>query len=274
MYSIRAFGRALRECTRESALFFCAWEAVFRGWRKSAPTESLKCMAEAQIKSKERVAERGEVFTAEREVKAMCDLVKDETERIDSRFLEPACGDGNFLAEILRRKLGVVTRKYRKSAYDWERNSLLALGSMYGVDIQADNCEQCRERLFGIWDAEYRAVCKKELSDDTKVSAKFILSRNIVCGNALTLHCVDEKGGDTACPIVFSEWTIPFNDARMQRKDYTMAELLEASEVTETIERTGQLDLFANDKGEVEPTFLKQYIAHYRRISEGGECHE
>ena len=231
-------------------------------------------MAEAQIKSKERVAERGEVFTAEREVKAMCDLVKDETERIDSRFLEPACGDGNFLAEILRRKLGVVTRKYRKSAYDWERNSLLALGSMYGVDIQADNCEQCRERLFGIWAAEYCAVCKKELSDDTKVSAKFILSRNIVCGNALTLHCVDEKGEDTANPIVFSEWTIPFNDARMQRKDYTMAELLEASEVTETIERTGQLDLFANDKGEVEPTFLKQYIAHYRRISEGGECHE
>ena len=226
-------------------------------------------MAEAQLKSKERVAERGEVFTAEREVKAMCDLVKDETERIDSRFLEPACGNGNFLAEILRRKLGVVTRKYRKSAYDWERNSLLALGSMYGVDILSDNCEQCRERLFEIWEAEYRTVCKKELSGDTSASARFILSRNIVCGNALTLHCVDEKGEDTASPIVFSEWTIPFNDARMQRKDYTMAELLEASEEKESIERKGENSLFAYfGKGEIEPTFLKQYIAHYRRISE------
>lgn len=86
-----------------------------------------------QIKSKERVAEHGEVFTAEREVKAMCDLVKDETERIDSRFLEPACGDGNFLKEILLRKLEVVKTKYKKSVYDWERYSLLALGSMYGA---------------------------------------------------------------------------------------------------------------------------------------------
>ena len=68
-----------------------------------------------QVKSKKRVAEHGEVFTAEREVKAMCDLVKQETERIDSRFLEPACGNGNFLAEILSRKLAVVRKKYKKS---------------------------------------------------------------------------------------------------------------------------------------------------------------
>lgn len=226
-------------------------------------------MAESQIKSKERVAERGEVFTAEREVKAMCDLVKNETECIYSRFLEPACGDGNFLAEILRRKLSVVTRKYSKSAYDWERNSLLALGSMYGVDILADNCEACRERLFGIWEKEYKCVCKKECNDETKASAKFILLRNIVCGNALTLHCVDERGDDIDKLIVFSEWTLPFNDARMQRKDYTMAELLEASMEIETIKRKDKMQgsLFANEEGEIEPTFLKQYIAHYRRIS-------
>ena len=101
-------------------------------------------MEKKQVKSRERVAAHGEVFTAEREVKAMCDLVKPETERIDSRFLEPACGDGNFLAEILSRKLACEQiRKYRKSSYDWERNSLLALGSLYGVDILADNCEAC-----------------------------------------------------------------------------------------------------------------------------------
>ena len=137
-------------------------------------------MSAKQVKSKQRVADHGEVFTAEREVKAMCDLVKNETERIDSRFLEPACGDGNFLAEILSRKLSVVRSKYRRSAYDWERNSLLALGSLYGVDILSDNAEACRKRLFDLWNKEYKAVCKKECNDDTRNAALFILNRNIV----------------------------------------------------------------------------------------------
>ena len=92
-----------------------------------------------QVKSKQRVADYGEVFTAEREVKAMCDLVLQETERIDSRFLEPACGDGNFLAEILNRKLAIVRNKYKKSPLDYEKNSLLAVSSLYGVDIMAQN---------------------------------------------------------------------------------------------------------------------------------------
>jgi lantibiotic modifying enzyme len=179
-----------------------------------------------QIKSKERVADHGEVFTADREVKAMCDLVKQETERIDSRFLEPACGDGNFLSEILSRKLVIVKCKYKKSSYDYERNSLLALSSIYGVDILLDNAIACRERLFTIWDKEYKKVCKKECNDDTREAAKFILSRNIVCGNALSLRCVDDKGKDTDEPIVFSEWTFPFNDSKMQRKDYTFDELI------------------------------------------------
>lgn len=227
-------------------------------------------MAEKQVKSRQRVADHGEVFTAEREVKAMCDLVKQETERIDSRFLEPACGDGNFLAEILTRKLAVVTRKYKKSPYDWERYSLLAIGSLYGVDILADNAQGCRDRLWDIWNTEYEAVCKKECNDETRRSATFILGKNIVCGNALTLMQVDEYQRDTKKPIVFSEWTFPFNDAQMQRKDYTMAELLSASEITDEIKRTGQLSLFANEEGEVEPTFLQQYFAHYRRLNDNG----
>lgn len=221
-----------------------------------------------QVKSKQRVADYGEVFTAEREVEAMCDLVKQETERIDSRFLEPACGDGNFLSVILKRKLAIVTKKYKRSAYDWERYSLLALGSMYGVDIMLDNVLACRERLFDIWNKEYTKACKKECNDETRESAAFILRLNIVCGNALTLLCVDEDGNELKVPIVFSEWTFPFNDARMQRKDYTMAELLLASKETEEFKSSGQGSLFANEDGEVEPTFLKQYIAHYRRINE------
>lgn len=101
-----------------------------------------------QIKSRQRVTEHGEVFTAEREVKAMCDLVKQETERIDSRFLEPACGTGNFLTEILARKLSVVKSEYSRSPLEYEKYSLLAVSSLYGVDIMADNVETCRERCL------------------------------------------------------------------------------------------------------------------------------
>ena len=133
-----------------------------------------------QIKSRQRVTEHGEVFTAEREVKAMCDLVKQETERIDSRFLEPACGTGNFLTEILARKLSVVKSEYGRSPLEYEKYSLLAVSSLYGVDIMADNVETCRERLFKQWDKQYRSVCKKECNDDTRKSVRFILSRNIL----------------------------------------------------------------------------------------------
>lgn len=105
-------------------------------------------MQKQQTKSRQRVRDHGEVFTNEREVKAMCDLVKDETERIDSRFLEPACGDGNFLAEILTRKLEIVKRKYKKSSLDYEKNAVLAASSIYGVDILIDNVIACREKIL------------------------------------------------------------------------------------------------------------------------------
>lgn len=224
-----------------------------------------------QVKSKQRVADHGEVFTAEREVKAMCDLVKQETERIDSRFLEPACGDGNFLSEILTRKLIIVKNKYKKSSYDYERNSLLALSSIYGVDILLDNAIACRKRLFTIWDKEYKKVCKKECSDDTREAAKFILSRNIVCGNALSLRCVDENGKDTNEPIVFSEWTFPFNDSKMQRKDYTFDELLNGkTESPKKKKEKEQLSLFEESQPNEEGKFLKQYISNYRRVQDNG----
>ena len=228
--------------------------------------------ASTQVKSRQRVADHGEVFTAEREVKAMCDLVKQETERIDSRFLEPACGDGNFLAEVLSRKLAIVKKKYKKSPYDWERNSLLALGSIYGVDILTDNAQACRDRLYALWEKEYKSVCKKECTDDTKASARFILDRNIVCGNALTLFCVDENQQDTAEPIVFSEWTFPFNDARIQRKDYTFAELVNAEEPKKKKKDAQQtlFDLYPEAKPDEEGIFLQQYITHYRRLSDNG----
>lgn len=253
-------------------------------------------MAESlgQIKSKERVSEHGEVFTAEREVKAMCDLVKTETERIDSRFLEPACGDGNFLIEILSRKMAIVKKKYRRSAFDYERMALLAVASLYGVDILEDNVVQCRKRLYDYWNKQYTDVLekRKECNDDTRASAQFILSRNIVCGNALTLHCVDADQKDTDRPIVFSEWSFPRNDAFMLRKDYTFDLLLSGkahpgkeespsifkeAEPLPKVPKEQQLtfDFFAEEPAsnpgvptEGGSIFIKQIIAHYRRIAE------
>ena len=99
-----------------------------------------------QVKTKKRVTDHGEVFTSEREVNAMLDLVKQETQLIDSRFLEPACGNGNFLAEILRRKLEIVERRYKKSQLEYERYSITAISSIYGIDILEDNVQECRER--------------------------------------------------------------------------------------------------------------------------------
>ncbi len=220
-------------------------------------------MVKSQTKSKERVRERGEVFTAEREVKAMCDLVKDETERIDSRFLEPACGDGNFLAEILTRKLEVVKRKYKKSTLDYEKNAVLAISSVYGVDIMQDNVLACRDRLFKIWDKEYKAVCKKDCNDQTREAVKFILSKNIVCGNALTLKCVDENGNETDEPIVFSEWAF-ITGFQMQRQDYTFAHLLEMN--SEEKQTKKQQSMF--DEKQDEGKFLRRYVTHYRRVQE------
>lgn len=212
-----------------------------------------------QTKSRQRVRDHGEVFTNEREVKAMCDLVKDETERIDSRFLEPACGDGNFLAEILTRKLEIVKRKYKKSTLDYEKNAVLAASSIYGVDILIDNVIACRERMFKIWDKEYKAVCKKDCNDMTRDAVRFILKRNIVCGNALTLKCVDENGNETDEPIVFSEWAF-ITGFQMQRSDYTFAELLVPSDDTKQM----RIDDTPSDEG----TFLKKYVTHYRRVQE------
>ena len=212
---------------------------------------------EKQIKSRQRVSDHGEVFTAEREGKAMCDLVSDECNRIDSRFLEPACGDGNFLAEILNRKLAVVKRKYRKSVIDYEKNSLLAVSSLYGVDILADNVAACRERLYKIWHKEYKTISKTAYSEDAAKSVRFILSKNIVCGNALTLMRVDDEGKDTAEPIVFSEWAFIMG-GNMQRQDFTFAELM--NEDT-------QATLSDNDS---EGTLINRYVCNYRRLWENG----
>lgn len=173
------------------------------------------------IKSKDRVRDQGEVFTAEREVNAMLALVQNETERIESRFLEPACGDGNFLAPILERKLAVVAGRYKKSQLEYERNVLIAIGSIYGVEFLKDNVKDCRKRLYGIFVAHYKSLYGKKVKEAICKSAKTIISRNILWGDALTLKTPDDK----AEPLVFSEWSRPFDDSRIKRHDYYFHEL-------------------------------------------------
>ena len=211
----------------------------------------------------------------------MLDLVKQETERIDSRFLEPACGDGNFLAEILHRKLAVVKRKYKKSHVDYEKNAVLAASSIYGVDLLQDNAEACRERMFAIWDQEYKAVCKKEINEDCREAVRFIFSRNIVCGNALSLKKVDADGNDTNEPIVFSEWAF-VTGFNLQRSDYTFDKLLEGDEEGRDlfgkekqtkIPQPAQQSLFADlqtDKPIDVGKFVGKTISHYRRVQDNG----
>jgi len=186
-----------------------------------------------QVKTKKRVADHGEVFTSDREVNAMLDLVKQETERIDSRFLEPACGNGNFLAEVLKRKLAVVENKYRTSQVEWERNCLIAISSIYGVDILEDNTLECQERLFIIFSKIYVDSFGINAKIELLKSIKFILKRNILWGDAL-----DFTNPVTKKPIVFSEWSM-VNENMLKRRDYVFKFL---------VEQTHQFSMF-NDEG-------------------------
>ena len=174
-----------------------------------------------QVISKQRVADHGEVLTGKREVNAMLDLVKQETERIESRFLEPACGNGNFLTVILERKLAIVEKRYGKSQLDFERYAVLAISSIYGIDILEDNVLQCRERLFEVFDAYYTEQFKDKAKKQCREAIWFLLRRNIIWGDALTLKTVGEKPSY----IVFSEWS-PVNGSMLKRRDFTFHGLL------------------------------------------------
>ena len=204
------------------------------------------------VKSRKRVVDHGEVFTARREVNAMLDLVKQETERIDSRFLEPACGTGNFLAEILKRKLRVAEARYGKSPLEYERNAVIAVSSIYGIDKLEDNVIECRKWLFDIFDRRYVSLFKGECQE----AVKYILNRNIIWGDALSLKTV----GENPQPIVFSEWS-PVNFNMIKRRDFAFHELLFFAGMREQ-------PLFSDLGEEVFiPEPVKDYpLTHYLRV--------
>ena len=165
----------------------------------------------SHVKSKQRVADHGEVFTPAWLVESMLDLVKSESERIDSRFLEPACGSGNFLVSILRRKLAAVELKFRKSDFEKRHYALLALMCTYGIELLEDNIAECRANMLEIL-ADYLNL--KE-SDELYRAAAYVLSQNIVHGDALKIRTSDDQ------PITFAEWGY-LGKGNFQRRDFRL----------------------------------------------------
>ena len=181
-----------------------------------------------QIKSKERVAAHGEVFTSQREVNAMLDLVKQETERLDSRFLEPACGDGNFLVEILRRKLEVCRGRIKAKQYtqlQWEQAAIQAVSTIYGIELLHDNAFACRERLLNLFKEEYIQLFKNKCKEECIESIRYLLSKNIIHGDALTYKLAD----DSNRWIHICEWGF-IGKGMVNRRDYEFSYLVGENE--------------------------------------------
>jgi SAM-dependent methyltransferase len=148
----------------------------------------------------------------------MLDLVKGETERIDSRFLEPACGDGNFLVAVLRRKLAAVELKYGQSDFEKRHYALLALMCIYGIELLTDNIGECRANLLEVF-AEYLHL---EESDDFYRAGVCVLSLNLIHGDARTMRTWDDL------PITFAEWGYLWK-GRFQRRDFSLKSLTQSS---------------------------------------------
>lgn len=220
---------------------------------------------EKHVVSKKRVADHGEVYTRAREVNAMLDLVKQETERIESRFLEPACGTGNFLIEVLKRKLDIVATRYKRSQLEFERYAVLAVSSIYGIDILEDNIEVCRNRLFYLFDENYLSMYQKKAKKECRATVQYILERNIIHGDALTLKTI----GDDPQPIIFSEWSF-VRGSKIKRRDFAFHQLIAK-------DKKEQMPLFAisvsqkSDLGKdvFIPEPVRDYpLTHFLRIAD------
>ncbi len=170
------------------------------------------------VRSKQRVADHGEVFTPAWMVEAMLDLVREETERIDSRFLEPACGSGNFLVQVLRRKLAAVELRFGRSEFEKRHYALLGLMCIYGIELLDDNIAECRDNLLEIF-ADYLGV---DETDDLYRAASNVLSQNLIHGDALTMRTTLDE------PIVFAEWGY-LGKGKFQRRDFRLDVLTQSA---------------------------------------------
>ena len=188
------------------------------------------------IRSKQRVADHGEVFTPEWMVEAMLDLVIEETERLDSRFLEPACGSGNYLVSVLRRKLAAVELKYGKSDFERRHYALFAVMCVYGIELLTENIAECRANLLEIL-AEYLNL---DSTDEFFRAASYVLSQNLVHGDAMTLRTHDDQ------PITFAEWGY-LGKGKFQRRDFSLDTLTQSaawSAEEDKVEALAKCDIF------------------------------
>ena len=181
------------------------------------------------IRTRKRVADHGEVFTPPWLVNAMLDLVKDDTDRIDSRFLEPACGSGNFLIQVLQRKLSAVEMKFGKSEFEKQHYALLCLMCIYGIELLSDNIAECRENLI----AGFAKYLNLDKLNDAYRAASFVLSCNLIHGDALTMRTHDGE------PITFAEWGY-IGRGKFQRRDFRLDVLTGSSKFS------AEGSLFAN----------------------------
>lgn len=215
-----------------------------------------------RVKSRQRIVDHGEVFTPPGLVNDMLDLVASECERIDSRFLEPACGNGNFLVEVLRRKLATVSRQSASNPQRWERNAFLALCSIYGVDLLRDNIEEGRQRLLDLLRSTFQQQFGEPLPVAMENAAAFVVDRNLIQGDALSLKL------SSGASIVFSEWS-PVNGQLIKRRDFVYEHLLKHAHVA-------NMPLF-NDLG--EDVFVPKPVnefppCHYLKVVDMERSHD
>jgi hypothetical protein len=206
------------------------------------------------VKSKQRVADHGEVFTPAWLVEAMLDLVKEETERIDSRFLEPACGNGNFLVPVLHKKLAAVELKFSNSEFEKQHYALLAVMCTYGIELLADNIEECRANMMGVL-AEYLGLHQ---SDDLYRAAAYVLSQNLIHGDALKMRTRDKQ------PITFAEWGY-LGKGRYQRRDFRLDTLTLSSSFSaedSLFSQLGKHEIFSPIKTYSPMTVRELALAH------------
>ncbi|MGP2570112.1 DNA methyltransferase [Ornithobacterium rhinotracheale] len=210
-------------------------------------------MKNSQVKSRQRVADHGEVFTNKREVKAMLDLVKDQCERIEATFLEPACGDGNFLIEILRRKLQLL-EKYKRQADAYNKHLVVAVSSIYGVELLEDNAQDCRERLYQEIVKRYpKSLQSLPEYNELMLSLRFVLQKNIICGNALDYTKADGS------PIIFYEWKF-ISDTQVKIRCFDFEVVAEESKQTSLFDELMQPASLPQHDQEFPPIhYLKLY---------------
>ena len=179
---------------------------------------------EQLVRTRQRVVDHGEVFTPSWLVEKMLDLLGGEADRIDARVLEPACGSGNFLVPVLRRKLATVQLRFAASEFERRHHALLALMSTYGIELLQDNAEECRTNLL----VELVDFLGPGASDDWQSAAQAVVNLNVVQGNAIDMTTA--SGG----PITFPEWGY-LGKGRFQRRDFRYDMLTQRSSIEGTL---------------------------------------